>query len=303
MRDPDFEKNLFITYLDEVTAYDLGAYSYTAIASISMKKDYYINNIEARWKELRKKYCIPEGTCLHFTDIKALLNKKYFNRPEKERNFNIEKAFCNGKVVDKDKLYNFYIDIIKIINECEFDVLITGARYDKSSNLKKHKTKMQNNWYTLFKGHLDNLAEYMVFKSENNKKRKLYSTKLRYDGDEYLESKPHILHAYADTICNGTSRFNTDHCRKCFNSLKFIGKEEVGSVKEISHAGMELLDFIALYAVKYDIKDIMIEDYIKFKNVSYEEAEKYVNKQIKIYIGEKDIYPHKSIENKIYKNK
>ena len=219
-----------------------------------------------------------------------MLNNKYFNRPEKERNFNIEKAFCNGKVVDKDKLYNFYIDIIKIINECEFDVLITGARYDKSSNLKKHKTQMQNNWYTLFKGHLDNLAEYMVFKSENNKKRKLYSTKLRYDGDEYLESKPHIIHAYADTICNGTSRFNTDHCRKCFNSLKFIGKEEVGSVKEISHAGMELLDFIALYAVKYDIKDIMIEDYIKFKNVSYEEAEKYVNKQIKIYIGEKDIY-------------
>ena len=45
MRDPDFEKNLFITYLDEVTAYDLGAYSYTAIASISMKKDYYINRL------------------------------------------------------------------------------------------------------------------------------------------------------------------------------------------------------------------------------------------------------------------
>lgn len=132
MSNSDFSKNLFITYLDEVKTYTLGDYSLINIVSISMKKSYYINNIETKWKNLREKYSIPDGTCLHFTDIKALLNKENFYRPIEKRKLNIEKVFCNGNNLDKEKLYNFYTDIIDIINECEFDILVTGIRQEKS---------------------------------------------------------------------------------------------------------------------------------------------------------------------------
>lgn len=310
MSNSDFSKNLFITYLDEVKTYTLGDYSLINIVSISMKKSYYINNIETKWKNLREKYSIPDGTCLHFTDIKALLNKENFYRPIEKRKLNIEKVFCNGNNLDKEKLYNFYTDIIDIINECEFDILVTGIRQEKSRGFKQHKKQLQNIWYVLFKQHLDNLAEYMTCKSDNakNKKKKIYSTKLRFDGDEDLESRNDIRYAYADVMCNGTSRFNTEHCRDCFDGLKFVGKDEVGAVNGISHAGNELLDFIALYAAKYFSKDMMIDDYKKFKElkgevVSDEEIKEYVDKNIKIYIDEKEIYPHKAIEKKIYKNK
>lgn len=305
MSNSDFEKNLFITYLDEVESYNLGDYSFMSIVSISMRKNYYKNVIEPKWKKLREKYCIPDGACLHFTDIKALLNKKYFDRPEKERNLDLEKAFCNGNILDKSKLYNFYIDIIDIINECEIDVLVTGIRQDKNSKFNQCKKQLQNIYYILLREHLDNLAEYMTFKSDNNdnKKRKLYATQLIFDGDQSFKPKKHIIYAFSDIICNGTKRFNAKYCMSCFDNLEFVGKDEVGLASGESHAGNELLDFIALYAAKYFSKDMMIDDYIKFKGVGEAEAKEYVDKNIKIYIGKKDIYPHKSIEKKIYKNK
>ena len=45
MSNSDFEKNLFITYLDEVESYNLGDYSFMSIVSISMRKNYYKNVI------------------------------------------------------------------------------------------------------------------------------------------------------------------------------------------------------------------------------------------------------------------
>ena len=304
MSNTDFDKNLFITYLDEVKAYTFEKYLSTYIVSISMKKSYYIEHIEPKWKNLREKYSIPEGTCLHFTDIKALLNKSYYHRPMKQRKLDIEKVFCNGNVLDKDKLYNFYLDIIDIINECEFDILVTGIRQEKSNELEKVEDQLKTNWHILFKNHLDNLVELMTFKPSSGKGKNPYLTKLRFDGNTNLESKNDIIYAYADVISNGSLRFKTEHCRDCLDSLKFVGKDEVGVSNGISHAGNELLDFIALYAAKYYSKDTMIEDYINTKGVSEEEAKKYVNNNIRIYnVGPEDIYPHKAIEKKMYKNK
>ena len=303
MSNTDFDKNLFITYLDEVKAYTFEKYLSTYIVSISMKKNYYIEHIEPKWKNLREKYSIPEGTCLHFTDIKALLNKSYYHRPMKQRKLDIEKVFCNGNVLDKDKLYNFYLDIIDIIDECEIDVLVTGIRQDKSSKWNECKKLLQNIYYTLLRNHLDNLAEYMIFKSDNNKRWKTYRTQLLFDGDRNFKPKESIIYAFTDVKCNGTERFNAKYCMSCFENLELIDKDKVGLGVGESHAGNELLDFIALYAAKYYSKDMMINDYINYKGVSEDVAKERVDKNIQIYIGEKYIYPYKSIEKKVYKTK
>lgn len=301
MSNPDFDKNIFITYLDEVESYNLGDYSFMSIVSISMRKSYYKEIIEPRWKKLRKKYGIEDGTCLHFTDIKALLNEDYFTR--RDRKLDLENIFCSKGTLDKEKLYSFYTDIIDIINECEFDVLVTGARQDRSDEFYKCKKLLQNRYYTLLKEHLDNLAEYMTFKSDN-KKRKIYKTKMIFDGDEGFKEKPHLIRAFSDVICNGTERFNAKHCISCFDNFEFIGKDKVGLGVGESHAGNELLDFVALYIARYYSKDMMINDYMRYKKVSENEAKVEVDRNIKIYnVGTEDIYPHESIEPKIYKYK
>ena len=52
-----------------------------------------------------------------------------------------------------------------------------------------------------------------------------------------------------------------------------------------------------------DLKKAFDDFMAKVKDIDADDVKKYVDKNIKIYIGKKDIYPHKSIEKKIYKNK
>lgn len=304
----NFNKNLYITYIDEVENYTFPNANFKSIVSISMKKIDYINCIEKKWDELRRKYEVPTGVILHFTDIKALLNQDYFNRNVKNRNLDLEGIFCKDGKVNEEKIYNFYMDIIKIIKDCNFDIIVTGRRFEKTEMLKDRivKDTLHSEWYILFKEHLDNLASYMLKKSyerfirEGRKKLKISVTKLRVDGDYGLISRGDFRDAFAEVICNGTNRYSRSFTRRCLDSLKFVDKSEVGS-RYISHAGNELTDFITLYAGKGKYKEEFLDDFVKNGRGDMDEAQKFYNKGMKILVNGKNIYPFNEIYPKIYK--
>lgn len=304
----EFEKNLYITYIDEVENYTFRNANFISIVSISMKKVDYINIIEKKWAELRKKYNVPTGVILHFTEIKALLNPKYFEKDIEKRNVDIEAIFCKDGVLDHENLYNFYIDAIQIIKECPLDIVVTGKRFEKNKILSDEiiKNLLHSNWYVLFKSHLDSLGDYMMNKSYNHfketkrKKFKVLTTKLRVDGDYGLVSRGDFRDVFSEVICNGTTRYSRSFTRKCFDNLKFIDKSEVGN-DYISHAGNEITDFVTLYVARGVYKDSMINDYIELKNVEMNEAEKYYKRSVNILVNSKNIRPFDEIRNKIYK--
>lgn len=318
MDKSEFERYRYITYLDEVNNYTFGDVSFNSIVSISMPKNKYIEELENKWSKLRKKFNIPDGLCLHFTDIKALLNPRYFNREGSQRNHEIEKVFCEDDSVDQEKLIKFYNEIIGIIENTDIDILVTGKRLEKNTMTKNKLIKQYTNseWYVLFKDHLDALADYMLRKSfdkfsqnrSKNKKFKILKTKLRYDGDYGLMSRDDFRDAYAHIISNGTKNYNRELAKECFDNLKFVDKQEVGlcntcendcDIKRISHAGNEILDFIALYASNLLCKDYMIRDYMNVFNKSESDAKNYYYRNSRIYIRDDSIYPHEKIKNKI----
>lgn len=320
MEKNEFEKYRYITYIDEVINYTIGEVSYYSIVSISMPKEKYINELENKWRDLRKEFSIPDGVCLHFTDIKALLNPTYFNRNDKERNSEMESIFCDGSHVNKEVLVNFYNKVIDIIESTEMDIIVTGKRFEKNYMVKNSVVNKYINtqWYVLFKDHLDALAKYMLDKSyekyssntSRNKKFKMLKTKLRYDGDYGLTSRDSLRDVYAHVISNGTTNYNNKLAKECFDNLKFVDKQEVGlcnlcendcDIKKISHAGNEILDFIALYASNVKCKDFMVNDYEVHQNNKQMDGNSYYNKKIKIYIEETSIYPYEKIKNKILK--
>ncbi|MBA4688679.1 MAG: hypothetical protein H2184_16180 [Candidatus Galacturonibacter soehngenii] len=299
MNREEFEKNMYITYLDEVINYEFKEVSYKSIVSITMRKLDYINILEPKWTELRIKYGVTDGVCLHFNDIKALLNPTYFNRKEKDRNFSIEKIFCLDNKVNYNKLICFYRDVLNILKNINFKIIITGKRFLKPRTDKKIVEKYINtDWYIIFKDHLDNLANYMYNTSYNSEssKRKLLKTKLRYDGDFNLGNKMDIRNAFSQAIANGTSKFNDKFIKECFDNLKFVDKTEVGkcticpkdcNIRGISHAGNEILDFIALYISNFNCQVDMLKDYVKFGNKTENEAKDIVDKKNILHINGK----------------
>lgn len=164
MDKENFDKRLFITYLDETTVYSLSDVIFNAVVSMTACKENYIKNIEKNWAEIRRKFDIKDGVCLHFTDIKALLNPKYYERPENKRNLDMENIFCDKGELLTDKLYDFYIDICKFIHNEEFTIQVTGERFFKSPMFSNKKIKGLTNgyWYPLFRDHLDSMAYYFI---------------------------------------------------------------------------------------------------------------------------------------------
>lgn len=319
LRD-EFENNLHMTYIDEVINYEFKSVSQKSIVSLTIHKKDYIEKLENDWSILRKKYCVPDGVCLHFTDIKALLDNNRFNE-QKEKNTVFYQIFQKDGQLDTQKLYNFYQDILKIIESNNFKILIKNIRFTKPSpNEKKLFEKCLNkDWYISLKVHLDYLADYFFEKSlqefkdstKKHPKFKILKTKLRYDGDFGLTSKTQFRDAYAHAITTGTTNFNSEFISECFDSLKFIDKQQVGTYSyceachtaPVSHAGNELLDFIAFFASNNEVRDAMKSDYQKFKNASEIDAESYVNKNNRIFITDEFpfIFPYKSINKKIYR--
>lgn len=319
----EFEKRLHIAYLDEVTVYSFKDSIFHAVVSMNMKKDTYINNLEKDWAELRRKYDIPDGVCLHFTDIKALLNPQYFLRQPKERNADMERIFCDtGNKLVPDKLFDFYCDILDIIHKNNFTVQVTGKRYQKTPLFTNKKMKNYNNgfWYPLFREHLDSMAYYFIksayeeYEAEvmvnKNAKYHNYTVKLRYDGDIELTVRNDFRNAFSHSISNGTKRFTFDAFKEIFDEVRFIDKSEIGfctvcpstcNSRQISHAGSEIVDFMAVYVARYIAYKAMKNDLIRYEEKSEEEAEKIINRNMHIEIqGKPLIKPIDRILPKIF---
>lgn len=322
MSKADFEKRLCISYVDEATVYSYKTSMYNAVASMITSKTNYIDNIETQWIELRKKYDIPDGICIHFTDIKALLNPVYYTKPD--RNVVMEKIFCNaGNTLDKGKLYSFYNDVLKVIKNNEFVIQVTGMRIDKKSfiankDIKKYGT---GNWYPIFKRHLEAMVYHLIFISYQEHQEILkekpkanfrsFIAKIRYDGDIDLSSRNDLRDAFSHCVTNGTERFNADAVKACLDEVRFIDKSEIGfcgscdvrpcTSRFKSHAGNEILDFITIFvarkiAYEFHIKDAMLEF-----GISEEEARKKIDKDFKIRIdGYESIEPLIDISPKVF---
>lgn len=311
----DFTSNLHIIYTDESINFsspDCNSYS---MSSIIAPYNYYVDKIEPNWNILRSKYNIPDGVCLHFTDIKALLNPKYIHRAINERNLSMENIFYKNNQLDQALLHNFYNDVLNFIKTNEFVVVTSNLTEPKSQKFHSciQKKHVNSTWYILFKKHLDDLAEYALrekyLTSESKGKPLKFKGKIRYDGDYNLSNKNDIRDAFSHSITTGTTRFNSSIIRNCFDELRFINKTEVGfcsncsslpscSNKNFSHAGNEIIDFIAAYAGKSLVKT----DYIKYHELSYpsENAEDSYKKATTLCVDNKVIEPINVISKKIY---
>lgn len=314
-----FNKQLHICYLDEVKSYSFKELESISVVSLICPKEKYII-VERNWSLLRKKYNIPNGVCLHFTDIKALLNPSYFKRLENNRNPNMEKIFCTkNNIVDYDKLYKFYLDIFKFILSHDFSIQVTSSRHYKLPIFHDKRTKLYHNgyWYPLFRKHLDNMT-YLLLKSsydeyilssKRNPKYKFVNkvVKLFYDGDFDLSVRTDFRDAYSHSISNGTERFQSKAFKELFDEIRFIDKSEVGycvdsygDLNISNHAGNEILDFIAVYAARDSVKDYWKNDIVSYSNKTLCEAKTDIEESLQIRIPLKPtLVPLNIIKNKI----
>ncbi|MGG7198806.1 hypothetical protein ACQPUI_19085 [Clostridium butyricum] len=322
----DFNPNLHIIYTDESNNFSYSTCTSCSIASIVTSQEYYINTLESDWNSLRQKYKVANGICLHFTDIKALLNPKYYTRLEKDRNLDMENIFFKPQnpsdkpqnplgtskmQLDTVLLYNFYCDVIDFIKNHDFTIIVSNYFYLKSKTFptiaKKH---LNSDWYILFKNHLDDLIEYALREKYKNSKLK-FQAKLRYDGDFGLSNKNDLRDAFSHSITSGTARFDSKTARTCFDELRFISKKEVGycsnctslpscTNKNYSHAGNEIIDFIAAYAGKYISKAENIKHFKDSLSKTTKAAKSSYEKSVTIKILDKQLSPLDAIIPKIY---
>ncbi|MCI8701519.1 MAG: hypothetical protein HFE53_04345 [Turicibacter sp.] len=267
---------------------------------------------------------------MHFTEIKALLNPNY-RQKKKIKESILGKIFLEDDEINEELLKSFYDDVLSIIENHNFTVVVTGKKFIKNkvnSYMIEHGYNTKH-WHTLFKMHLDNLAYYMqeisyqkslkdhqtklASKTKKTKPKMDYNiltTKLRYDGDFGLSCKNELRDAFSQIITVGTQNFTSKFTTQCFDNLKFIDKLEVGSYEscptckfpKVSHAGSEIVDFIALYASNGECREIRRSDLIHYESYSKSQANKYVNRSLTISIGNNLIKPYNKIQNKIFKH-
>ena len=313
----EFTKNLYIIYTDENSNFTYKDCKSFSMSSVIFPYEYYKEEIETEWNSIKLKYNVDEGVCLHFTDIKALLNPKYFDRDIKVRNENMEKIFCKDGTLDKGRLKNFYHEILNFIKEKDFTIITTVLNEPADEKFDTQIEKKYSNplWYKLFRKHLNDITKYVLKEkcnlNKNNKKLNLnFKAKIRYDGDYGLSNKNDIRNAFSHSITTGTDDFNSEVIRECFDELRFINKAEVGycsncnlipkcTNKNFSHAGNEIIDFIALYSGRYISKG----ENIKYHNSSFNNKNGTSNykKSVTIKIDDEIIKPLDFFKNKIYK--
>ena len=309
-----------ISYLDEVNAYDnIPNKIFTSIISLTALKSTYIDGLENEWKNLRKKYNVKQGQYLHFTDIKKLLKNPT------EVDDNIKEIFLStDNRVDYEKLYNFYIDALNIIKDNDFIIQATGIfTLNKSKCLPKY-IGTNSKMYQLFREHLDRIAFYLVNlidddiearrkvinNKRNNPEVRWYKTKLRYDGDEELPYYSDLRNAFSHCLVDGTKHFNSQSTKKLFDNLKFISKTDVAACTNcltecgyeiVSHAGSEIIDFIALYVARNMWSELFRKVMIEELGKSKDDVNRLITTLTSINIpGFDPIFPIEYIYDKLY---
>lgn len=313
-------KRMCISYLDEVDAYDnIKNKTFKSIVSISASKNTYINGLEKSWKGLREKYNVGQGIYLHFTDIKKLLK----NHEDVDQN--LKNIFINSDGnINYSVLYNFYIDVLDIIRDNDFVIQATGIFTQGKNYMLPKFIEVNSLMYQLFKEHLDRMAFYLSYLTSNDieKRRRItngkrnnpevrwYKSKIRYDGDLKLGFHNDLRNAFSHCIVDGTKHFSSKVIKQLFDNLKFISKQEVAACTNcytdcgyeiVSHAGSEIIDFIALYVARDMWKEIYKDIMINEKKDSEKEVDKLVQLLTSINIpGFKPIYPIEYISSKIF---
>ncbi len=175
-------------------------------------------------------------------------------------------------------------------------------------------------WYPLFREHLDSMAYYFLkssfeeheanVRANPNAKYHNYTVKLRYDGDLELTVRNDFRNAFSHSISNGTKRFTSDAFKDIFDEVRFIDKSEIGfcsvcpntcNTRQISHAGSEMVDFMAVYVARHIAKEEMKKDLVDYERKAVEEAERIVNQNLYLEIQDKPlIMPIERILPKIF---
>ncbi|MDU5883184.1 DUF3800 domain-containing protein [Clostridium perfringens] len=312
----NWNKNLYIIYTDESSNFTYKSCKSYSMSSIIIPYNHYKDVIEKEWNDIKTKYNIEEGVCLHFTDIKALLNPRYFEREEKKRNKAMEKIFCEDGNVNKNKLKEFYNDVLEFINKNKFTIITTVLNEETNKKFNDLIDRKHGNsiWYRLFKEHLNDITKYALSEKididkKSKKLRLKFNAKIRYDGDYGLSNKNDIRNAFSHSITTGTNDFNAETIRDCFDELRFINKTEVGycfscdlidkcTNKNFSHAGNEIIDFIAAYSGR----GLSKKENLKYFKIDFKsDGKNAYNKSVTIKIDDDLLKPLEYIEKKIYR--
>jgi hypothetical protein len=241
------EPTQYISYLDETKSDNTNPRRYT-IASMTAKKDDYLNEIEPVWAQFRTKYGIPNGQVLHFSHIKQLLNPD--TRSYKTEWVTIFKAATpSPTLIDYPKLHAFFIELLQLLNPFPFIIQATGLRWNPLHNIRLHNPYLTDRTffpaYITFREHLNLMGVYLLnLHAASYNKNNRGITKLRYDGDIGLGERDDLKEAYHHTISLGSRHFRSELTRQLFDEIRFIGKDEVGHSPGVTHAGSEIIDFI-----------------------------------------------------------
>lgn len=321
----DYEKRLCISYLDEVDAFIDSDFYFKAMVSFTALKNIYVATIEKDWQKLRDFYNIPSGLYLHFSAIKQLLT----GNPANMDFFNIFKTTTG--TLDYKKLYDFYNDLINVIDQNYFVFQVTGIQARKKFQKIIPQVKANSVMYQLFREHLDRMAFHMIdftveeynrshaelirqkkFNEAKNLEPMYYFTKLRYDGSYLLSERDDYRNAFSHCIADGTMHFNSTTTKKVFDNLNFIAKKEVGLSKDctnpcnidvISHAGAEIVDFAAIYIGRHMWKDTFRNHQITKKGKNQTTVDQKLGIDCYIEIpGYPRIDPMQKLENMIFEN-
>lgn len=314
----DKDKRLCISYLDEANAFDIENIALTSIVSLTSLKNNYINDLEKDWKSLRLKYNIPQGTYLHFNEIKKLLTAS-----DKDKyDANILSIFSNKDGnIDYELLYNFYTDVLNIIKNNNFIIQATGIHTLRKSKSLPKFIGINSVMYQLFREHINRMAFYLVHltckdlderKTINPKNNKViyYKSKIRYDGDETLNYHSDLRDAFSHSLVDGTRNFDSKAAKHLFDNLKFISKEQVAlctncstncGYEQISHAGHEIVDFITIYVARAMWSNYYRDYMINKKGRASKDVDKLIHQLTTISIpGYTTLEPIKIIEENLF---
>ncbi|KOC49516.1 hypothetical protein [Clostridium botulinum] len=314
----DFNKRKCITYMDEFEFILKDNIRTINLVSFSALKDDYINDLEPKWLSIRKKYNFPKGTPIHFTSLRGIFSNVIYTTSDGKnvscdcwneefiryklnelKSFKELKKFYEMysmfeifskvnesglKIIDKEKLINFYEDICECIENSNITILCTSYCYDSKIHYKKYKTIHSNNlkspYFITFFEHLNLLSFYLKHghllpeeKESNPIYKAHFTSKLRCDGDDGFNNKDDYRLAFNEAVTLGTRLFKGNVIRDTIDEIRFVNKLEIGynndSPNIVSHIGCDIADFIAYYVGMHILKPTFLKvEHIKNNKLS-----------------------------------
>ena len=255
---------LYYTYIDEtkrtifndlLKVNEVEVPEFYSIASITFESNYYKDIVEPKWKAFRQEFRVPDSDCMHFVEYKKLLSHK----EEDIFGSEVYSNFLNEREeLDVNKVLNFFQYLYDFLQEIDFQLIVTERFRFKESIIDANgqSTKKKVNFdkffsqdYVCLRAHLNNIIKLFMYDEAsgtvNLKRLKQKYTKLRFDGDgKQFQARSELKLAYNHSLSMGTENFPSEVAVSLLDEIRFIRKEEVGSKQEVTHAGLEIIDFL-----------------------------------------------------------